>query len=412
MRGRATLLGVVVLALLLSRTAPSAQAIPPQSIENQVLGWIRVLSSSPATQSVTVDHRVFSVAQLSLGRLFANWMQASYLPKASLGDVFALRNERLSPYNQNTAAWPQRYGNLVRLYTDLKYGANKKIEPASGSAVVWTLEANGFYGIAADAISTPDRAYFTLPTFAQQGYGEELDRASSVSGHPVLGQFPTFLMRDSSTGNRRFVLLSRDRRLPFVTVTRGQYLDAMEVAITRKRAAELKRITEAEQGNERRIAVAMADVDARTAKRMATLATNREKYKNRLQETAEISTDQPDVMLENYPDVFEHTGGSPLRLPVYTFDPRMIELSRTDAPQWLVMSWTADLLSPASRNLHRAILDNVNFQYIYDYFFDPARVKGQSYTPLRPIASTGVTGTAWAAARPGGGWLDARARAD
>jgi hypothetical protein len=260
---------------------------------------------------------------------------------------------------------------------------NKKPEPLSNSHYVWTIEANGFYGIPADAISTPEHYYFTLPTFAQQGYGDDLEKAADVSRHPVLGQFPAFFMRNSATGNRKYVLLSKDHRLPFEPLTKGEYLDAADVAIGRWRSAEKRRITEAEQGDQKRIDIAMKYVDERTAKRMAVLAKNREKYRDRLQETAEIATDQPDVMLENYPDVFEGNGGTAMRLPVYTIDPRLAELCKTDAPQWIVMSWTAQLNQPVSRSLHEAILNNVNVEYIYNYFFDPGKVKGQPYKPLR-----------------------------
>ncbi len=41
------------------------------------------------------------------------------------------------------------------------------------------------------------------------------------------------------------------------------------------------------------------------------------------------------------------------------------------------MYWTAHLNDPISLGLHNAILNNVDFQYIYDYFFDPDKVKGQ-----------------------------------
>ena len=84
--------------------APSAQDIPPKSIEDQVLGWIKVYDYKGATLPITVDTRVYSPAQLSIAQLFANWMQASYLPKGALGDVLQIRNAKLSPYNQNTAA--------------------------------------------------------------------------------------------------------------------------------------------------------------------------------------------------------------------------------------------------------------------------------------------------------------------
>ncbi len=73
-------------------------------------------------------------------------MQASYLPKGALGDVLQVRNAKLSPYNQNTAAQPNAYGALAKLYTELKYDANKKIVPLTSDSLTWGIEANGFYG--------------------------------------------------------------------------------------------------------------------------------------------------------------------------------------------------------------------------------------------------------------------------
>ena len=146
MRARAALIGSLALVWSLSGTAPSAQKIPQRSIEDQVLGWIKVYDYKPATVPITVDTRVYSPAQLSIARLFTNWMQASYLPKGALGDVLQVRNAKLSPYNQNTAAQPNAYGALAKLYTELKYDANKKIVPLTSDALLWGIEANGFYG--------------------------------------------------------------------------------------------------------------------------------------------------------------------------------------------------------------------------------------------------------------------------
>ena len=106
------------------------------------------------------------------------------------------------------------------------------------------------------------------------------------------------------------------------------------------------------------------------------------------------------MLLENYADAFEGNGGGQRRLPVYTIDPRMVELAKTDAPQWIIMYWTAHLNEPANLHLHNSIMNNVDFQYIYDYFFDPAKVKGQPYKPLRSPSFTeaAVVGTLSAAA--------------
>ena len=190
-------------------------------------------------------------------------------------------------------------------------------------------------------------------------------------------------MRNSATGNRKYVLLSRDHKLPFIKITKGEYLQATEAAIARMYDAEKQKIARDNVGNQKSIDYFTAYLNTKNEKRAAVLKSNKEKYKNRLQETAEIWTDQPGAMLENFPDVFEGNGGTAMRLPVYTIDPRLAELCKTDAPQWIVMSWTAQLNDPVSRSLHEAILNNVNFQYIYDYFFDPDKVKGQPYKPLR-----------------------------
>ena len=89
-------------------------------------------------------------------------------------------------------------------------------------------------------------------------------------------------------------------------------------------------------------------------------------------------------MLENSADVFEGNGGRTLKLPVYTVDAATLERCTSDAPQWIVVSWTATLNTPVSKHLHNAILNQFNLEYVYNRFFDPAKVNGQPYAPLRP----------------------------
>jgi len=388
MRARAALIGSLALVCSLSGAAQSRQPIPASELEAQVLGWIKVYNYKGATLPITVDHRVYSPAQLSIAQLFANWMQASYLPKGVLGDVFQFRNAKLSPYNQNTAAFPNSYGAFAKLYGTLMYGANKKIEPLTSDAMIWAMEANGSYGEPVATISTPQRAYLTLPTFAQQGYGVELDNAASVANHPVLKQFPTLFVRDSATGNKRLIVMTKDRRHPYVTITKGEYLQALEAAVMRKYADETQKIARENKGNQKSIDYFMGYLNKYHEQRVAVLRSNNEKYKARLQETAEIWTEEPGVLLENYADAFEGNGGGHRRLAVYTLDPRMVELAKTDAPQWIIIHWTAHLNDPANLHMHNSIMNNVDFQYIYDYFFDPAKVKGLPYKPLRSPSFT------------------------
>jgi len=399
MRARAALIGSLALLCSLSgmaQTAPRPTRIPPSELEDKVLGWMKVYDYKGATVPITLDHRVYSPAQLSIAQLFANWMQASYLPKGALGDVFQIRNPKLSPYNQDTTSLPNAYGALAKLYVQLKYGVNNKIEPLTGDSTNWAMEANGFYGEPIQAISTAQRRYFTLPTFEQQGYGTELDKATDITSHPVLKQFPTIFVRNSVTGNERLIVLTKDHQHPFVKVTKGEYLQAMEAAVLKKYADETQKIARDNKGNQKSIDYFMGYLNGYHAKRLEALKGNREKYKDRLQETAEVATLQPTDLLENYPDLFDGYGGTNKRLTVYTIDPKVTELCKTGGPQWIVMHWTADLRDPISLNLHNSILNNFDFQYVYDYFFDPAKVKGQPYKPLRSpsFTETAVAGKA------------------
>jgi hypothetical protein len=390
MRPRTALIALLAVVCLLSGAAPFAQEIPMKSMDGKVLGWIKVYDFKDATAPLTAAGRVYSARQLSIARMLANWMQASYLPTGALGDVKVVRNEDLGLYNKDSAAEPQHYGAEAPLYMQLKYDANKKIVPLTSDALFWIIEANGRFGDPVDAVNSPERFYFTLPTFVEQGFGPELEKAVDVSKHPVLGQFPSHFSRNSRSGNRKHVIIAKNHQLPVVKVTKGQYLDALAAAVARRRASELTRLTEANRGRPEEVAKWMKIEDANTARRVAVVEANRQKYRSRLQEPAELQSDHPSVIIENDTDVFESGGGEPKRLTVYAIDPKMMELTKTDAPQWITISWTAQLNDPISLSLHQAMLNNFNVQYVYDYFFDPEKVKGQPYKPLRSPAEVEV----------------------
>jgi hypothetical protein len=391
MRAPVVLAGSLAIALL---SVSAFAQIPPASIADEELGWVKIYEFKPATEPLTLDHRVYSPAQRTIARDLANWMQASYRPIGGLGNVVVGVNEKLTPYNQNTAAAAQRYGAVGSIYTELKRDASGTLGLFSRSHVTWNVVVNGSFGEHADTLSTPDREYFTIPTFAQQGYADDLEKAVDLASHPFLGRFPAWFQRNSFNGNRKFLLLSKDGRLPFVKLTRAEYLDAIAVAITRAYDIDRKRIAEAEQGNQEPIARSMQPIEERTATRRAVLEANRANYKGRLHEVAEIWKTQPDIMLENFPDVFEGNGGSSMRLPVYTVDAATLERCKSDAPQWVVVSWTAMLNDPVSKHLHDAILTQFNLEYIYDRFFDPEKVKGQPYSPRRPARAETATAEA------------------
>ena len=123
-------------------------------------------------------------------------------------------------------------------------------------------------------------------------------------------------------------------------------------------------------------------------KRVAALKSNKEKYKARLQETAEIWTLQPAVLLENYRRCVRRQrrhDEAVARLHDRSPRGRTLQDRRASVDRHVL---DGALERPDQPDLHKSILNNVDFQYIYDYFFDPAKVKGQPYKPLRSPSFT------------------------
>ncbi|REG94348.1 hypothetical protein [Algoriphagus antarcticus] len=373
---------ILPLCLFFYAATSFAQQIPPKDIEDKVLGWMKVYNFRGVREPLKVDAKLYTPAQQSIADSIGNWMQASYLPKGGLGDVKRRVSEKLGLYNKNNAAMPQSYGAVANTYSHLKYNANGKMVPLTSDGIQWSIMANAPVGIPADALCTPTQYYFTLPSLKEQGSSEENPYIKSLATHPNTKKYPTYVTRNENGMFEIALLLYPQNDFPFIKITKAEYLEQVAAAIERKYAIEKEEAvtkwhTDATRANARKYA------DEKYQKRISVLKTNKEKYKDRLEETAEIFTNQPDILLENYPDVFVGNGGGTLKLPVYKIDPVIAERCKIDNPQWLTIFWNGGLNSPVGNHQHESITNNFNFDYLYKFCFDPEKVKGQPYKPLR-----------------------------
>jgi hypothetical protein len=364
-----------------------AQPTRQQAIEESELGWYKVYHFKGAKESKKVDNRVFSLAQLSICDSLANWMQASYLPKGGIGDVkkeiFPKANQ-YSPYN---AALPQGYGATTYVW-NVSYNKEGKLERVPETETAWRMSANGVPGWPIPALSTTTEYYFTMPSFEVISSGtEEVKKEQDLSQVQNLKPFPTFWIKSVEAGNgTEHVLLCKENKSPFIKLTKGEYLRLLETAIPRAYEMEKKSIHEKNSGNQKSIDYFMKYLDEKNTKRMVCLKNSKEKHQDRLHETAEVFSAQPDILLENYPDVFDGTGASVNRYPVYTLEPSMYELCKKDNPQWILASWDWSASQPKEKHMHESIINNFNFNYVYNFFFFPEKVKGQPYRPLHSPA--------------------------
>jgi len=381
---------ILFAALSISGAISLAQPIPPATIKDSVIGWMKVYHFKGFTTTKKVDDKLYSAAQLSLCDTFANWIQASYLPKGGLGDVKKSVGEQLGLYNQHIAGQPQSYGAYAKTYTELKYNSSRKLEPYTNSHIWWTVFANLVPGEwAVRNLCTPRQFYFTMPGAATEESDEKIKRQLDISAEPSIKPYISCWVKNLGYGRgKEYVILCKDNRSPFVPLTKGDLLAQWETAIPRFYEAEKAKIYEQNKGNQRSIDYFMKYLDEKNERFVTGLKKHREKYKNRLDETA-LTSRQPSVYdFEFDKDIFsnngltgtEHTTG---RVPVYTIDPVMAELCKKDKPQWIVIGWDYYPGDPVEQQQHDAIIHNFNFEYVYNFFFDPVKVKGQPYKPLR-----------------------------
>src|SRR5665647_483350 len=381
---------VLFSTLIINSNIIIAQSIPHQSIQDSVIGWMKVYHFKGIKESKKVDDKLYSAAQLSVCDSLANWMQASYIPKGGLGDVKKSVSERLGQYNKHTAVLPQSYGAYAKTYVFLKYDSNHKMVPENNLGAYWGICANQVPGWAITYICTSTQYYFTMPSYeSSSGDEEEIKKIHDKADIPNIKPYLSFWVKDIETGGGTdYVLLCKDNKSPFVKITKGEYLQALESAIPIFYENEKKRISEAEQGDQQRIAVSVKHLDEKIERFNEGIKKNKEKYKDRLDELA-TSSPQPSLYdLENGRDVFsngylsdaESTSG---RVPVYKVDPVMAELCKKDKPQWILVSWQWSPQDAVEKYMHESIINNFNFDYVYNFFFYPEKVKGQTYKPLR-----------------------------
>lgn len=360
-----------------------------ESISEMNLGWMKMYRFTTPPKAKHAGDRTYSATQIGYSQQFIEWMQSSYLPKGCLGDAgyyqnyipkFSSTNSRLgNAINTHASALPHLYGAFTKMYMYLKKGPGGKFVPQVNLAEYWYVEANGLQHISKPVsfISSSKEYFFVLPDFERHpnGYDDQDKSASDFKGfrnHRNIAGYTHFYIPPRVVGDLPFyvVILSKENALPFEALTIGEFLIAAE-----KQLPVWQGITpvSAEQ--------------YKAAQR--NLGRLKEKYKGKWNEVAKLTLTGTQISLidfvnatEGYIDFFDDNGIA--TFPILRVKMEALELCRKDRPQWLVIRWTMGLPNEAFNvHLHESILNNFNFDYAYNFFFNPEKVRGQSYRPLR-----------------------------
>lgn len=361
-----------------------------ESIADITIGWMKVYKHTTAPKGKQLGNRVYSPTQIGYSQQFIEWMQHSYMPKGCLGDAgfyqntipkFSGTNSLLgNAINQHAHALPHLYGAFSKIYMFLKKDEQGKFVPQNSLADYWQIEANQLQHISSPVsfISSTEQYYFLLPDFTSHAHGYEADdkAASDLVGFKNNKQFlaykhfyiPPKIIQDNQ---QYVVIMTKDNELPFEKVTIGEFFAQAE-----KQFPEWQKINPVPA--------------ASYAAAQKNLTRLKEKYKNKWNDIAEIKLSNAQMNLysfihatEDHEDMLDNKNSSEA-FPLLKVKKSTMDLCKTDQPQWIVIRWSVGMINSAySIHRHESILNNFNFAYVYDYFFNPEKVKGMAYKPLR-----------------------------
>lgn len=362
-----------------------------ESIADIDIGWMEIRKHTTAPKGKQLGDRVYSAKQIDNCQKFVEWMQQSYVPRGCLGNAtyyqnhipkFSSTNSLLgNAINMHAQALPLMYGAQTKVHMFLKKDAKGKFVPQTSHGEFWHIEANGVQNISnhVSFISSPEEYYFILPDFKHHSKGYDADdkARSNLLGfdiHKNIKEYKHFLIPPGSfIENPQFVvIITKDNEeLPFEKITIGEFFTQAE-----KQLPVWQKIVPVSAEN-----YLLAQKN---------LARLKEKYKNKWNDIAELQLQGADINLwefinarEDKDDLFDNKG-TQTTFPILKVKKLARQLCKTDQAQWLVIRWEWGMENTSHYlHLHESILNNFNFEYVYDYFFKPEKVKGIAYKPLR-----------------------------
>lgn len=362
-----------------------------ESIADIDIGWMEIRKHTAAPQGKQSGDRIYSSKQIGYSQQFVEWMQQSYIPRGCLGNATYYQNHipKFSGTNSllgneidmHAQALPLLYGAQTKVHMFLKKDAQGKFVPQTSHGEFWHIEANGVQNISnhVSFISSPEEYYFILADFKHHSKGYDVDDKvrSNLLGfdnHKNIKEYKHFLIPPGTyIENPQFVvIITKDNEeLPFEKITIGEFFTQAE-----KQFPVWQKIVKVSAEN-----YALAQKN---------LARLKDKYKNKWNDIAELQLQDADINLwefinarEDKDDMFDNKG-TQTTFPILKVKKLARELCKTDQPQWLVIRWEWGMENASHYlHFHESILNNFNFEYLYNYFYNPEKVKGIAYKPLR-----------------------------
>jgi hypothetical protein len=378
---------LVIIGLLVSAHT-LAQLTPEQRIQDSVIGWWSVLPQK-ATTAITKNGYTFSVAQQEHLNDIIRWMHKTYSPVGGLGTF-----KKDFDADQGIKRYPPHvYGIEFRVWNvtyDKRWMTpDGKFKPVSEEYTPFFVSANFIPESRPVVFLNNDNRYvFTVPP---DGSGGEQLKESRKSSDPRI--HPNVYPYVTRQSEYQVVYLVPGNTLPVKTVTKGELLDMAESSIENVLKAEWEKVKT--QFSDAKVAQEAFNTRKKGIEQHRI-------YIQQLRKKHQQSLDQPaivgaaDLTVYGFDfdrDPFEITDIEKQRKQYYTvheYTKELLDKCRTDQPQWIAIAVPFKTREDGNQEfeMYTSVIENFNYAYVYNYFFDPAKVKGLSYAPANEASLT------------------------
>lgn len=341
---------VLIIVLIFFFRISFAQLTAEQRIQDSVIGWWNNnywdRNWKPQTDPVGKKKEVHLKNMIE-------WMKKSYTPVGGLGTV--TRYLQNSGYGVKFMVWNVSH---EKEWTDAK----GNFKPIPEENTKFYISVNKLFGAyPASFINTTGLFLFT---WQPDGYGN----ASSNNKNRPAGIHPNTANYITVRNEMQNIILAPGNKLPITPVTKGEYLQLADEALAKKS-------TTANEFDKKAI--------DRIRKSIVQL---KEKHKHSLQDAAILRTMQPGMYDFDGSDPFvlsEIDKQNKLYYPLYKLTAEVLEKCKAAEPQWITVSLPFQTQENGNQlhEMYTAITENINYDYIYNYFFNPEKIKGMLYKP-------------------------------
>lgn len=367
-------LAIIILCLLFAVSNTFAQRTKDAQLEDSIFTWKAIPKLNASSYP-----RTFTPEQIKYPELFSKWLQKSYIPIGALDFSYAIaepnKKDEVQPYGTgiNAAMWRAMWD---------KSGTKVVRQPHSENGI-FIITNNIIDAESVPMLTIPGRSVFVRrspdieKTFAgSSGRRNEFVKQLKLEEHPQTGKYIIQYYGCDGDGCQPqvAVYLAPNNKLPIRQLARGEVLDMIEQAIPSQKQRFENIIPNEKHLAENRV--------------KSNLNKLRDKYRNSLNVPAEMRNSSIDITdIFNGDDIFDTEDAKRFKnntYGIYTYQDGVLGKSKQGQPLWICISWKPANIqyNPYEREIHRSMTTHFNFDYVYDYFFNPEKIKNKPYTIL------------------------------